>query len=231
MYNLASEETYQNGQIIFKEGSSGDWVYLILSGSVQIFKTVGDKEIIIETLQPGEVFGELSYLGGIKRTTSARAVGETTLGVIDRTFLDKEFNKISADLRSIITALVRRFKKLLDRAIDFSSRAEQRFLKTLSLTYKDRDAFFKAYTGNISSGGLFIRTKNPLDKGEQFLLKLQLPDLSQPMKIKCEVVWALKEEAETEGKSAGMGIKFIEMSKSDYQILKQYLNNLMKEKE
>ena len=36
MFLLSSEENFKNGQIIFKEGSSGDWVYLILSGSVEI---------------------------------------------------------------------------------------------------------------------------------------------------------------------------------------------------
>ena len=48
MFPIASEETYQAGQVIFKEGSSGDWVYVILSGALEVYRTVGGKDIIID---------------------------------------------------------------------------------------------------------------------------------------------------------------------------------------
>ena len=223
MFNFASEETYQDGQIIIKEGSSGDWVYVILSGSVEISKIVKEKKIIIEVLQAGEFFGELSFLGGVKRTASALAVGETTLGVIDRASLDVEFNKISADFRAILVAVVERFKKMIDRVADPVSRREERVPKTLSLSFKNPQSFVNSYTDNISSGGLFIRTENPLKKDEPFLLNLQLPGLSDPMKIKAEVVWTREQTDDAKGKPPGMGVKFCEMSNKDNEILKKYL--------
>lgn len=229
MFNLASEETFTNGQIIFKEDSSGDWVYVILSGSVEISKSVEGKNIIIAILKQGEIFGELSFLGDIKRTATARAVGETTLGVLDRAFLDAEFNKLSSDFRSILGTSIKRFVKMLDRASDFSTRTDTRVQKTLSVTYKDGQSLLKAYTGNISGGGLFLRADKPLNQGEGFLLKLKLPGLSVPMNIKCEVAWARKKGEDTDAKPAGMGTKFIQMSKKDNQTLKQYLKGLMKD--
>jgi len=229
MFTLASEETFQDGQEIFKDGSSGDWVYVILSGSVEIYKLVKGKKVVIESLQKGEVFGELGFLGGMKRTASARAIGETALGVIDRESLDLEFNKISGDFRTILAAVVERFKKMLDRANDFSSRREDRIQKTLSLSFKSQQSFINAYTGNVSSGGLFIRTDKPLPQGDRFLLKLQLPGLSEPMKIKCEVRWARKQEDDTQGKPPGMGVKFAEMTKKDNEIFKKYLKAIKKE--
>ena len=62
MYPIASKETHKDGQIIFKEGSYGDWVYVVLSGSVMISKTIGRRKRIIAQLEPGEIFGELGYL-------------------------------------------------------------------------------------------------------------------------------------------------------------------------
>ena len=228
MYPIATEETYKDGQIIFREGTYGDWVYVVLSGSVEVSKMIGGRKSIITVLEPDEVFGELGYLGAIdKRTATVRAIGETTIGVIDRTFLDKEINKLSGYFRTILVAVVKRFRTLIDRACEFSSRKEARAQKSLSLSFKDRHSFIKAYTGNISKGGLFIKTERPLKEGEKFLLKMQLPDLSEPIKLDCEVAWT-REQSETEKRPSGMGVKFCEMSKQDSQILNRYVQTSIK---
>lgn len=227
MHHIASEETYKDGQVIIEEGSSGDWVYVVLSGSVEISKTIDGTKFIITVLEPGQVFGELGYLGAIKRTATVRAIGETTIGVIDRAFLDQEFNKLSSSFRSILVAVVKRFRNLIDRTCEFSSRKEARIQKTLTLTFKDRQSFVRAYTGNISKGGLFIMTEHPLKKGEQFLLRLQLPGLSEPVTITCEVLW-VREQREGEKRPPGMGVKFSKMTKRDDQILSQYFQILIR---
>ncbi len=227
MFTLVSEEKYEDGQIIFSENSSGDWVYVVISGSVEIFRMIGEKKFVIEVLGEGEVFGELGFLGDVKRTATVKAIGETTVGIIDRDSLDREFNKLSSGFRSILVALVKRFEKMIDRISDISDRSEPRFMKSLSVSYKDRQSFLKAYSSNISNGGLFIRTGNPLPKDEQFLLKLHLPDLPEPLKIKSRVAWAKTEESGTDKRPQGMGIQFVEMNKKDNQVLKDYIKSLM----
>ena len=222
-YNIANEETYKDGQIIFKEDSPGDWIYVILPGSVEISKDVRGQKDIIEKLQPGDVFGELGFIGGIKRIATARAVGETTIGVIDRELLEKEYNQLSGQFRSLLEIIVLRFKKLLDRASDFTRRADPRVPKVLSLTYKVRQAFVQAYTANVSASGFFIKTENPLIPGDQFLLKLQLPGAPDPLQIKCEVIWDRKKEQSQPGQPPGMGVKFCEISKKNYEFLKEYI--------
>ena len=222
MYPIATFETYKDGQIIFREGTYGDWMYVVLSGSVEVSKMIGGRESIITVLESGEVFGELGYLGAIKRSATVRAIGETSLGVIDRAFLDKEFNKLSGYFRSILVALVKRFRGLMDRACEFTGRKDGRFEKTLSLMFKDRQSFIKAYTVDIGEGGLFIATEHLLKEGEQFLLKLQLPGFSEPLKVECEVVWTRK-QSDTEARPPGMGVKFCEMSKRDIPVLNHYL--------
>lgn len=231
MFYTASEEEYQDGQIIIKEGASGDWVYVILSGKVEISRTIGDRKFVIEVLEAGEVFGELGFFAGIARTATARSIGDTTVGVIDREFLDREFNKLSSGFRTILGAVVERFRKMLDRTCDFTSREQIRVLESLAVRYRDQDSFVEAFTGNVSNGGLFIATKKPLEQGETFALDLQLPGVVHPITVKCEVVWASSKVDETDQQtSPGMGVKFLEMNKKDHQILDQHLKE-MKRKE
>jgi CRP-like cAMP-binding protein len=120
-YNIALEENYEDGDIIFEEGKSGDWVCVVLEGSVEVFKTVSGRKFILGKLGRGEIFGELALLGAVKRTATVRAIGETTIGVIDREFLDKELNKMSSELRTIVVGAAQRFKKVIDRIQGFDS--------------------------------------------------------------------------------------------------------------
>ena len=223
MFELASEEHFKKGEVIFREGNSGDWVYVIISGAVEITKMTGGKKYVVAVLQKDEVFGEISFLGGVRRTATATAVEDTTLGIIDRAYLDSEFNKIPSDFRSILTTFVQRYEKMLNRASDFSSRQDPRLSRVLSLNYKDRNSFIKAYTGNISRGGVFIKTENPLQLDERFLLKLQLPDIAAPLRIRCRVIWRRKEARQTPDKPNGMGVQFEEMGKNDSDILHNYI--------
>jgi CRP/FNR family cyclic AMP-dependent transcriptional regulator len=223
VYNLASEETYEDGQTIIKEGSPGDWVYVILSGSVEISKIIRGKKYVIEVLQTDEVFGELGFIGGMKRTATACAVGETTVGIIDREFLEKEYNQLSGQFRSILETVTRRFKKILESLYEQGGRAEPRVAKILSLTYKERQAFINAYTANASNGGLFVKTEKPFKVGFQFILKLQLPGVPNPLQIKSEVRWTRSPEEAQPGQPSGMGVQFLEISENDTSVLKECL--------
>jgi uncharacterized protein (TIGR02266 family) len=226
MFTFATEETYDDGYVVIKEGTPGDWLYVVLSGSVEISKIINGKKYVIDVLKPGEVFGEVGFLGGKKRTATATTVGQTTLGIVDRTALDEEFNELSSDLRNILMTMSNRFEKMVNRVVEFSSRSDLRVQKTLSLTYKNDMAFVRAYLGNISTGGLFVRTDKPLPQGEQFLLRLQLPELVDFLRISCEVVWARSPAQATARELAGMGVKFIEMSPRDDTLLKRYLSRV-----
>jgi uncharacterized protein (TIGR02266 family) len=226
MFIFVSEETYQDGHVLLKEGTSGNWLYVVLSGAVEISKVIDGKKYVIDVLRPGEVFGEVGFIGGKRRTATATTIGQTMIGSVDRASLDAEYNKLSSDFRAILLAMANRFEKMVNRVVEFSSRTDMRIQKTLSLTYKDDQAFISAYARNISTGGLFIKTDKPLRLGDQFMLRLQLPSLQEPLRVSCEVAWVKSPAEATAKEPAGMGLKFTEMSKGDREALKQYLGRI-----
>lgn len=226
MFMLANEETYTDGQVIFRENSPGDWVYIILSGNVEIFRTIGEKKFVLSSLKAGDVFGEMAFIGNTKRTASAIAVGITVIAAIDRDTLDREFNKLSSDFRFILKTLVSRFTNMNGRVSELTSREEQRIKKTLSLSYKDHESFVNAYTYNIGKGGLFIKTANPLPEGESFILKLKLPGVEEQLKINCVVAWVNKDDSHPE-KPAGMGLKFVDMNVNERHLIDKYIGSIL----
>ena len=121
VYSISHEETYTNGQIIFKEDSPGEWLYIVMSGSVETSRTVSGRKITIERLQPGDLFGEMELIGRMKRTVTAQAIGETTLGIVDRDAIIREYGQLSKQFKSILETIPARIKKMIDRACDVSS--------------------------------------------------------------------------------------------------------------
>jgi CRP-like cAMP-binding protein len=181
IYHIADEQTYEDGQIIFREDTPGDWVYVVLSGEVEMYKSIEGHQHVIGRLQPGDVFGEVGFLGRIRRTATARAVGETTVGIIDREFLLKEYNQLSGMFRSILETMSRRFAYNLDRLSYLDVKGKPKPIRVVNLTCRDRMEFARAYTTSGENEGLFIRTENPLHSGEPFVLKLKLPGASDPL--------------------------------------------------
>lgn len=68
------------GAILFKEGDSGEHVYVIVEGKLKLGTSSGDgRENLLSILGPGEMFGELSLFDPGPRTSTATAVTDARL--------------------------------------------------------------------------------------------------------------------------------------------------------
>ena len=121
-FHLIEQEKYQDGDIIFEEGSSGDWIYVILQGEVEIFKSVRGKKIVVDILKEGDLFGEVSFIDKKPRSAGARAVGMVVLGVFDSNYLTEQYNKLPNNFRVIFSSLARRLRKMTSVATNLASR-------------------------------------------------------------------------------------------------------------
>jgi len=223
MFLTIKRETYKAGDVIFEEGSHGLAVNILHSGKVEISKRAQDRKIVVEILGPGDIFGEMSFIDHSPRSATAIALEDTVLELVDKDFLDKEFNQIDSDFREIVTNLVRRLRKTTQRLVSLPRRGGERVSGKISISFKKADDFFKSYVANLGEGGLFINTTKNLPVGSLLDLEFTLPDSNQAIDTKGKVVWTRPQDMSTEKMPPGMGIQFIDMNPEDKELLKYYL--------
>jgi NADH dehydrogenase len=78
-------EYFEPGQVIFREGDRGDWLYVITEGEVEVLKTVpGRGEQPVRRLGTGECFGEIALVSDMARSATVRAISATNVLAVDR---------------------------------------------------------------------------------------------------------------------------------------------------
>ncbi len=115
---ISHEEEYEKGKIIIKEGSQGDWVYLILEGTVKVKKMTAKGQVTVDTLTEGEIFGEMMLwqIGKVSRTASIVAETKVKVAVLDRQLLLKEYEAISPRLKTLFESVIHRLTVTTQRA-------------------------------------------------------------------------------------------------------------------
>jgi CRP/FNR family cyclic AMP-dependent transcriptional regulator len=84
------ERPLRRGQVLLREGDSGDEMFLIRSGSLVISKGVtGRVEQVLARVGPGDFFGEMSLFDRSPRSATIQADSDTMLLVLDRAALTK----------------------------------------------------------------------------------------------------------------------------------------------
>ena len=71
-------------EVIFRQGMPGQGLIAVLSGRVKVTSSVAGKEIVLNIINAGEVFGEMALLDGGPRSADAVTVTPCELLVIDR---------------------------------------------------------------------------------------------------------------------------------------------------
>lgn len=83
-------KSYRDGEILFQEGDVGNCMFVIQEGHLEVIKTVDGQDVIVDVMQKGEVFGEMSIIERQARSATVRARGEARVLTIDsKTFLKR----------------------------------------------------------------------------------------------------------------------------------------------
>src|SRR5512139_1426694 len=75
---------YQPVEIIVRQGETGDCMYFVQSGKVEVIKESGGREVRLAELGPGEFFGEMALFEKDVRSATVRPLGEVRVLSVDR---------------------------------------------------------------------------------------------------------------------------------------------------
>lgn len=100
----------QPGQILIQEGTIGDWMMLLLSGTVDVTKrSAGGAPSRIAVIKSGAPVGEMSMLDGAPRYATCSALEEVEAGVLTRLAIEqliREYPAVGAKLLVKLTQLL-----------------------------------------------------------------------------------------------------------------------------
>jgi CRP-like cAMP-binding protein len=110
-----SERRYRKGQALFFLGDPGDALFVLVEGLVKVVVTSEDGEqMVLATLEPPSVFGELALLDGGPRSASVEALAPTTVLLLGR----EPLMDVIAATPAVAEAMLRSLGNLVRRMIE-----------------------------------------------------------------------------------------------------------------
>lgn len=124
---------FVEGETLFEQGDVGDYIFLIINGTIDILKEVDDKKQFIARLSSGDILGEMAVLTDSPRCASGVAVEPTRVIMVrDRTLRLALLNDDLPILKPLTSQLILRFKEAEQQA-DYYRRKFKKLEKELAL--------------------------------------------------------------------------------------------------
>jgi CRP/FNR family transcriptional regulator, cyclic AMP receptor protein len=98
----------KHGEVLIREGSADDHLYVVASGVLGVVKGVGtDAEVTLNAIRPGDVVGELSFLDASTRYASLVALSDTRVLGLSRSALEGMLDTNPKVVYHVMRAIVR----------------------------------------------------------------------------------------------------------------------------
>ena len=107
----ANQVVFDDGEMVFAQGSNGTSAYLIVGGAADILSESGGQQVVVAKLGTNALFGEISAFCDVPRTASVRAEGQLTVLELTRDNLMELIGEFPDVAVEVIRELARRLSK------------------------------------------------------------------------------------------------------------------------
>jgi CRP/FNR family transcriptional regulator, cyclic AMP receptor protein len=103
---------YAAGEAVFNYGDPGHAMFIVRSGEVEIYvKNDQGEKIVLETSQPGDLFGEVALLDGGARTAWVVALSDVELLRLDREHFEDYVRQCTPAALNLLSVAARRLRR------------------------------------------------------------------------------------------------------------------------
>jgi|SRR5581483_12294962 CRP-like cAMP-binding protein len=136
--NLAMT-TCEKGRIFYMPGETAETLFILKEGRVQLYQLSPDgRKMILDTLTPGTVFGEMSIIGQGMQNTFAEAVEPCTLCVMSRHDVLQLLQAYPETLLHLLTIVGTRLSDVEKRLSEFSYMDVSKRLAALLIRLREK---------------------------------------------------------------------------------------------
>ncbi len=152
---IALVRQYKKGEIVFSEGNDGIGFFVVVEGSIKIFKASADgKEKILHIFGPGEPFGEVSVFTGKPFPATAETLSKSHLLFFPKTaFVDLITSNPALSL-NMLAVLCMRLRQFTVQIENLSLKEVPGRLAAYLLYLSEEQGMEKDVTLTISKGHL-----------------------------------------------------------------------------
>ena len=105
-------KVYGDGEIIFRQGDSGDCMYVIQEGKVEVFLEQEGKEVSLKLCREGEFLGEMALFYREPHPASARVLGNARVLTVEKKNFLRRIQEDPTIAFRLVQTLSQRIKEL-----------------------------------------------------------------------------------------------------------------------
>ena len=146
-------KAFEPGQVIFKEGDTGDQMFIIIQGEVEIRKrTTANTSKTLSSFKPGDVFGEMSLIENKPRSATAVATKACRMLVMNEPLFLSMIERNPDFARKMILVLSERLRKanLLIQNLTITNRENQILAGLRQFAAEKGTATFKGHRVKVA---------------------------------------------------------------------------------
>ena len=100
-------------------------------------------------------------------------------------------------------------------------RGHHRHPVEIDITLESESQFYAGFGENLSEGGIFVATHAVQPVGARLEVIFTLPGMNRPFRVQGDVRW-VRQYSETSDMPAGMGLRFVSLSKDDADAIHEF---------